>query len=758
MSADSPTLQQNQTAATAAPVGDAEKLFRRRLGGLRMQIVRHRLWLGLTIVLPVLVGMCLMSWLVDWAFRLELGIRAALLVAMLGGAAWAARKALRLTSAPLTDDALALALERAHGSFRDRLISAVQFLRQRSASAVAVPAMTRSLEDRVILDAATALRDAPSTPMLRNKRLAGMVAATGILAGLLGTSVAQWPEGFGVWLQRNVLLQDVRWPRNTNLALIGHGESDEFFEVEPGRAWLVPAGDAMLLRVSASGVSPASVEAQVKERRDNGREMDGPGVTFIPRDGEWVGAWPTVNGSMQVRIFGGDDDIGPFEVTAVPRPEVSRYDVRVTPPTYTGAGVYEATANGTDVRCLRQSQILIRAEVSTPLQRIEVDAGDGSDLQFRLVEQDGRYGFNCWMTADRDRMLTVRLVDQHGFGSAPDEPFRLRIVALPDREPRRVVVVADGLSDRITPFARLALKISASDDWGLTAGSLALSVQRPDGNTATQDLPASGISGAEAQWTARAEVQPLQPQIGDFVMARATVQDNNTMDGPNSGSGELQFRVVSPEELSGELLERLNAARRRFEDLLRRHKTNAARFDRWVEMKIVGDDEGNPIPASLLGTQIADITAQQRTVTDGSAEVAAQYAALLRELWLNRLVKDNEHAAQQRLVVTPLQRLLESGLRPLRDSLRKHALANRGGDAPPPEDQVASAFRRAARQMEEILDSMQRLETFTEVLHDLQSALDAHQKAIDQTQAARDQATADFLRGEKDKDGDGKDD
>ncbi|MGE0433110.1 MAG: hypothetical protein AB7S36_12690, partial [Planctomycetota bacterium] len=255
--------------------------------------------------------------------------------------------------------------------------------------------------------------------------------------------------------------------------------------------------------------------------------------------------------------------------------------------------------------------------------------------------------------------------------------------------------------------------------------------------------------------TSETEDSPLQPQIGDFVLARATVADNNTMDGPSNGVGELQFRVVSAEELSGELLEKLNAERREFEKLFSRHRTSSDRFDKWIELKVVGGEDGQEITPAMLGRQISDIAGQERTVVDGCAVVAGRYAALLRELWLNRLIKDNEHASQQRLVVRPLEALLTDSLQPLREGLRRHALADRGGDRPPPMDQVAAQFRRATAAMEKILDSMKRLETFTEALHDLQGALEAHQRAMDQTKAAQDQRTADFLRGKDGNDGNG---
>ena len=99
-----------------------------RLLTLRQRARRHILTAGLSVLTATATAMAIVSFVADWTLYLERSTRIALLIAALAALAWITiRRILLPLGVALSDDDLALAVERQHPELHESLINAVQF-------------------------------------------------------------------------------------------------------------------------------------------------------------------------------------------------------------------------------------------------------------------------------------------------------------------------------------------------------------------------------------------------------------------------------------------------------------------------------------------------------------------------------------------------------------------------------------------------------------------------------------------------------
>ena len=105
-----------------------------RLDRIRAAIRKLYLLDGAGRLLIAVGAFVLATFILDWFFILPPGVRVLFLIAGLAGFAWiAARRIARPMAVPISDDDLALFVERHYPDLNDRLISALQLSRQSGA-------------------------------------------------------------------------------------------------------------------------------------------------------------------------------------------------------------------------------------------------------------------------------------------------------------------------------------------------------------------------------------------------------------------------------------------------------------------------------------------------------------------------------------------------------------------------------------------------------------------------------------------------
>jgi hypothetical protein len=191
---------------------------RRKLAALKRALCAHLVGRGLAWVVMALVAAVFLTLGIDRALDMDRAQRALIVGLSLVGIAYVLwRFLLRPLRVPMDEEELALVLERHYPQLDDRLISALQFAARDFSRTGASEALIRQVARQ-----ANALAEQLDTsePIESARTYKRMGIAGGALAVLL-VFTAFNPRVMGLWLQRNVLLRDVPWPRETYLHVEG---------------------------------------------------------------------------------------------------------------------------------------------------------------------------------------------------------------------------------------------------------------------------------------------------------------------------------------------------------------------------------------------------------------------------------------------------------------------------------------------------------------------------------------------------------
>jgi hypothetical protein len=268
----------------------------------------------------------------------------------------------------------------------------------------------------------------------------------------------------------------------------------------------------------------------------------------------------------------------------------------------------------------------------------------------------------------------------------------------------------------------------------------------------------------------RSQDDGIEIRAKDKLIMAVKASDKHSLDkGPNVGSGDrYQFDVVSPDQLLSMLEAREIGLRRRFEqiieemtqarDFLKRAQPNAARGgDEPGDSAGVGDEPDDesmdPTEAARREQTLRVLRVQQalqQTRKSGQEllGVAASFGDIRQELINNRVDTEDRKKRLKELIADPMQFVGESMFPELErraNRLEEVLLADvkeKVYDLGIGTDEAQQATAQAndiIAEMEQILQQMLDLETFSELLDIVRQLIDDQQRIIDETEKERKQ-------------------
>lgn len=433
--------------------------LRRRLQ--RLIVVRGVCWTLAAALLALLAcGAVDAGWRLESPLVRSLGGWLTLAVTL--GAAW--RTLVHPLSGDWGDVPLALLLERNVPEYRDRLASAIEFLKAPRASSESTTATAlRTAAVEAVVGQTDLVRLAP--------RLAPGPAA--LAAAVLLAALAAWggwfsaaPQTAWLALERQVNpFGAAEWPRAVVLELL-----DERLEPHDDRAARSLAGEPLTVYLAnRRGDLPADIRLLRRAAAGEEEPVETVWTSLqLPGRGEARLAVATLTpeeGLLQLRAVGGDDrDMTWQSWTIVPAPRLERFRIRIEPPAYSGLPTTDEQRSVGHVDALIGSQVSILAESAVPLGEVLVRDGDlpavalpvstsGTQVEYRFqVESEGRRACS-WTVSDP-------------FGMTAARPQRYEIRGRPDAPPQ-VQLQAPPALLTVTPAARIPLEAECRDDLGL---------------------------------------------------------------------------------------------------------------------------------------------------------------------------------------------------------------------------------------------------------------------------------------------------
>ena len=715
--------------------------IRRKLRRLRLGLYGHLAGEGLAWTALALAALVLVTLAVDYGSHrithqhMTVAQRLVILAACLAGVgavAW--RRLVRPLLVPMSDEDLALVVERYHGRLGDRLISAVQFSRMPGGRPTgASEALVLKVAEEANA-AALPLRFAAGVRHDRLLRWGGMALAAWVAVTALA---AARPDLARLWLARTVLLADAEWPRETYLT------------VEGGPVLRALRGGTLKVAVTAD---PAHVVPDAVTLH-----MEFPSVgtveeTVAPASGDghtYVKTFDVVSEPFRFHVTGNDDRTPPCEVRLAEPPELREVVFTVDAPAHTHRPRETVSGDQGVLTVPAASWISVSALANKDLVRADLRlegaaAGEcevrPADVRGRAVPRRISARFKAVSPAAQPAVaLQFALTDTEGF--ITPRGARYTVLLTRDREPA-VQAAARGVSGQISDRAMVPLAVSAKDDYGvlgiyldweivgLSEKPIRLPVRDPAGDQ--REVKADPVFDLERLSAGLGPGESLV-KAGETIRLAAVARDGlPEPDGPNWGrSNTLSFRIVSDPELLAAMIQMQKAMREQFRQAMvmqaeAQAKTEAARRE-------AARGQVSPEMVRLAGESAKG----QQQVAGRLAAVTDRFRQILTEMNNNRVGAEPDKRRLQEKIIAPLAELggepmtrLAADLRAIMDA-RDDAAA---GQALEPAAAAQAAFYR---RMEAILAEMVQLENAQELERWLKMILDMSKRVKDKTEAER---------------------
>jgi len=429
-----------------------------RLSRLRGAIRRLFALDGFSRLFLALCAFVLVTFLLDWSLILPAGVRLVLLAAgLVGFAILAYKRILYPLGVKISDDDLALFVERHFPELNDRLISAIQLTRE----PVDQTGMAQSPElvAALVADAEQATSQIDFRRVIVGRHV-GRIGSWALAALLVLGGLAVAREDYAsIYLQR-IVGGATKWPQRTHLKVL------DFVD---GRK-VVARGDDLTIAVEYAGRKPSKTLLEYKfATGERGREH------MSPLSGNrFQFTFTRVTGPFEFTVEGGDDITSVHAVDTVTPPSIDvvklyfEYPVYMhmanTPPDRPETSGNVSAPFGTKVRFealtnedLRSAQLAIGFKGKETVSDLKVEkTPDGKP---RLLSG----GF---AVSDAVSEYALNLTAENGLPNR--DPIRFTIRGIEDRPPD--IVVKDPLGDEfVTDLCERPLEIEVKDDHGIAS-------------------------------------------------------------------------------------------------------------------------------------------------------------------------------------------------------------------------------------------------------------------------------------------------
>lgn len=670
------------------------------LAAIRRQ-ARAWIWLeSLALAAVVAAASVWIAVAIDRLVEPPAAVRGVMLVAAGAAVAWvlATRLTARL-AVPLSDEALALVVERHHPRIGDALSTAMACGRH---AASATDAVDPDLVARTIAAATAAVADVRPAELFRRRRLAGLAALAVAACAATAAAAATHPGLAAIGMRRLLLLDAVAWPRRVHL------EAVDF----PGGVRTVARGSSVdvLVRMTAEGAAPEVVDLRTRAR---GRwRVDRMGMRGAETaEGRAFGhVIESLGEDLDVEVRAGDARLRGLRIVVADPPVVADVSITATLPDYLGGGTRPVAASRT-VQVPRGALVDITCTATKPLSAATLavrPAGDDAAEHEEVVatlSSSGERAVSARIPAVlADTAVLARLTDTLGLGNR--DPLVAMVLPVPDAPPAVALRLA-GISTAVTPQAVLAFEGTISDDHAVADATVRLTA----GDLVRESGVAEVTAGARAVEFAgdRPLALPLAEQgleVGGRLDVVVLARDRCTLDGrPNEGRSETwTLDVVAPETLKAMLEGREVLLRRRLETVVA--DLGAAR---------------DAVTAAVPPADAAAVARCGEATSRGAGEVteiAEQFRSIRREFAANGLLAAEVEARLIGQIAEPLAAVAAGDLARAARACRE---GGRGSDVLQPVDAAIARLRA-------VLERMLELESVNEVVERLRGVIRAQEE------------------------------
>ena len=708
--------------AAEAQGRDMPRAIRGQVRRLRASLRVWHLVAGVRTLLYVGLGLCGVSLLADWLWRMDLVQRRIFLLLSVLALLWVLwRRALRPLLARVSDEGLIALVEARHPHTHSTMISAAEFCGRTPGGA------SPELVETSVTGGVQWAGEVDFASVLDWRRFRRNMLHVLLVLAVVGVTVAAVPEVISIWFARNVCMQSVEWPRRTRIQVVG---------VVDG-CLRIPRGAPLEIVARVDGVVPDTLRLNYIDAQDSRFEEQ-----MAQRDdGAFRSSFTSVSEGFDFRIRGGDGMTEWIEVQLLPRPEIADLVVSALPPAYVGGDpILLDKAGRYDV--LRGSTLKLAGRSSLPLVRAACRY-DGQDLV--TTECDDAHTFTLPLSPAQLMSGTyeVRVYSTDEVANDPLLPVHVSVRqdAPPDAE-----LALNGLGRIALPRARVPVTYAVRDAYGLAAASVEVSLLSDAAeavNTSSHSLDNFSEDGRAAEGALVIEPGELGAREGQTLMLEAKGVDKNDMDGPGVGvSLRKTVRFVGEEELHAEILSRESSLQRLVRTVMitQQQMLDATRLMRSQLAR------GKTLSRPQREGELLAIEKQQQRQAQRLTSLAGQAQQLAAEVFNNRLEADPQpiYTRLSEAVAAPLARLCEQALP---ETMADIFACRRALDAELPAGLYSIEMRQRLilRVLGDVADRLRTQDDMTQLAQELRRLLDAQERLAEQAAKAAESAAEELF-------------
>lgn len=572
-----------------SPLADRLSAVTRRLSAIRGSIRRLFALDGLSRLALTIGAFICLTFALDWLFWLPRGVRIFFLVAGLAVIGWIlVRRLFYPLSRRISDDDLALFVERTYPQINDRLISAIQLSRAPSRvpdlGAHETAYNSPELVDALVDDAVKSTESLDFGRAVVG-RYVGKLAFWGFTVVALLAGAALWnPEGYASIYFNRILGGSTKWPQRTHLHVL---------DFDAQRRRVAARGDDVTVAVSYQGVTPSKVTLEYTfATGEQGRER------MTPAEGDrFMFTFLRLSGPFSFIVTGGDDRTETYHLDTVNPPSVETVNLFYTYPAYLGLENTPADRPETSgsVSVPLRTEVRFEARSNEDLESATLLLGptgkeEASPLEVAATpEGDPRVVRGAFTVTEPVSAYEIRLLARNGLSNR--DPIRFPIKGRPDGAPR--IKVTDPLGDEfVTEICARPLVVDVEDDHGVRLIVLKYRVvsQQEDRSKEPQTVEFGRRENTRDYGEEKIhsetvlDIEKLGLQAGDHVEFHFEAHDYKDHPPPNLGkSRDYKLSIVTVGTLEKELQDAIEKIKTVLRDQKTRQETAWSRSSRLIQ-------------------------------------------------------------------------------------------------------------------------------------------------------------------------------
>ena len=570
--------------------------------------------------------------LLDRAFKMDGAQRLVMLVVMaIAALVYFGWKVIKPLQARPNDDALIYEVENKNPELKESLLSSAQLSREKDLMSQGVSQELAQATIQKGLDNAAAIDFGKSLDLQSHLKnclmlLGGVLLAIALAFGVTKTNFLK------TWFNRNILLMDDQWPQSTYLEI--EGAQDGILTLSRGvdhRQLVTVTEDSKIKDVTVS------------------LEIDNPGGRTIHQmkptgksDGrEHVFMFHNVSSEFRFRASGGDDVTNWIDVKLVEPPNIIDLSVQALLPEYTGIESVKFNGNGPH-SVLTGSKLQVDIKTNKSLASANLKLGDqlfpmeqaGDDKTFGLVIPGG------------DGQLSggeyeFELLDSRDIKNSRRSKFK---IAIKEDEAPKVRASLWGISGLVSARAMLPTSYQAADEYGLRKTDFDCNWKFGEDEDATKreiliaefEKQEDGTPTTTAKQEVVLDLLDLKLKPGTSFRFSVAAHDNFPGAAKIGRSQEFLLRVVTDEELRGDLLRREIEQRKAFDQAYQIQMELAS------ELRVVAATERTPEVSqedfnAQQEAKLIELVRNQKGIGTAIDGVANRFEDFLVEVTNNRL-------------------------------------------------------------------------------------------------------------------------